>query len=34
MTFGAAGDMIVLRAMKVGGALRWRVVANDGVALS
>lgn len=34
MTFGAAADMIVLRGMKVGGALRWRVVANDGVALS
>lgn len=34
MTFGAAADMIVLRAMKVGGVLRWRVVANDGVALS
>ena len=34
MTFGAAADMIVLQAMQVGGALRWRVVANDGVALS
>lgn len=34
MTFGAAADMIVLRAMKVGGNLRWRVVANDGVVLS
>lgn len=34
MTFGAAGDMIVLQAMTVGGALRWRVVSNDGVALS
>lgn len=34
MTFGAAADMIVLKAMKVAGALRWRVVANDGVALS
>jgi hypothetical protein len=34
MTFGAAADMIVLRAMKVGGNLRWRVVANDGVSLS
>lgn len=34
MTFGAAADMIVLTAMKVGGAFRWRVTANDGVALS
>lgn len=34
MTFGAAADMIELTAMKVGGALRWRVTANDGVALS
>jgi len=34
MTFGAAADMIVLEAMKVGGAFRWRVTANDGVALS
>ncbi len=34
MTFGAAGDMIVLQAMTIGGALRWRVVSNDGVALS
>ena len=34
MTFGAAADMIELTAMKVGGALRWRATANDGVALS
>lgn len=34
MTFGAAADFIVLRAVKIGGALRWRVVANDGVALA
>ncbi len=34
MTFGAAADMISLLGCKVGGALRWRVVANDGVALS
>lgn len=34
MTFGAAGDFIVLEAAQVGGALRWRVVSNDGVALS
>ncbi len=34
LTFGAAADMIELTAMKVGGALRWRVTALDGVALS
>lgn len=34
MTFGAARDVIVLEAIKVGGALRWTVVGNDGVALS
>lgn len=34
MTFGAAGDCIVLEAIKIGGALRWQVTANDGVALS
>lgn len=34
MTFGAARDYIVLRAVKVGGALRWQVSYNDGVALS
>lgn len=34
MTFGAAADMIVLRAMIVAGALVWRVISNDGVALS
>lgn len=34
MTFGVATDMIELTAMTVGGALRWRVTANDGVALS
>lgn len=34
MTFGAARDMIKLEAIKVGGALRWTVMANDGVALS
>lgn len=34
MTFGAAADMIELTGMQVGGALRWRVTANDGVALS
>ncbi len=34
MTFGAAGDAIALEAITVAGALRWQVVANDGVALS
>lgn len=34
MTFGAARDCIGLKAIKVGGALRWQVAFNDGVALS
>ncbi len=34
MTFGAARDCITLRGVKVGGALRWTVMGNDGVALS
>jgi hypothetical protein len=34
MTFGAAGDFIKLEAITIAGALRWQVVANDGVALS
>lgn len=34
MTFGAARDTIRLEAITVGGALRWYVAANDGVALS
>lgn len=34
MTFGVAGDCIVLEAIQIGGALRWQVTANDGVALS
>lgn len=34
MTFGAARDSIMLRSVLVGGALRWQVVANDGVALA
>ena len=34
MTFASAADYIVLRAATIGGALRWRVAANDGVALS
>lgn len=34
MTFAALRDVITLQAVQVGGALRWQVVANDGVALS
>lgn len=34
MTFGQASDFISLVAIKIGGAFRWRVQANDGVALS
>jgi hypothetical protein len=34
MTFGAARDSITLEAVTVGGALRWQVTSNDGVALS
>ena len=34
LTFGAVKDMCVLKAMTIGGALTWRITANDGVALS
>lgn len=34
MTFAAAQDFIRLVAVTIGGALKWRVAANDGVALS
>jgi hypothetical protein len=34
MTFAQVKDMIVLEGMQVGGVRVWRVVANDGVALS
>jgi len=34
MTFGAARDIICLRGITVGGALRWQVAWNEGVALS
>ncbi len=34
MTFAAVRDCIELVAIKVGGALRWQVALNDGVALS
>lgn len=33
-TFNDAGDVLVVQAIEVGGAERWRVVANDGVSLS
>jgi hypothetical protein len=34
ITLGDAGDTIVLEAAQVGGAKRWRVVVNDGCALT
>lgn len=34
LTFGAAADHIVLVGAQVAGALVWRVLANDGVALT
>ena len=34
MTFAAIGDFVRLAAIKVGAALRWQVVSNDGVALT
>lgn len=34
MTFAAAADWCVLEGSTVGGTLKWRVLANDGVALS
>jgi len=35
MTFGAVGDWIMLQSITTtGGTLAWRVVSNDGVALS
>lgn len=34
MTFGDAGDFIVLFAVQVGGVLAWRVMENEGVALA
>ena len=34
ITFGVVNDCITLKAMTIGGALRWRVIANDGCALS
>ena len=34
ITLGDAGDTIALRAVRVGGARAWRVIVNDGCALS
>lgn len=34
MTLTEAGDFIKLEGITIGGALRWQVVSNDGVALS
>ena len=34
LTFADAGDVISLVAITVGGVKKWRVTANDGVALS
>lgn len=34
LVFAQVADVIVLTAVKIGGALRWRVLSNDGVALS
>ncbi|MEW6670221.1 MAG: hypothetical protein AB1427_00875 [Thermodesulfobacteriota bacterium] len=34
ITLGDAGDTIVLTAVQVGGARRWRVVVNDGCSLT
>jgi hypothetical protein len=33
LTFAASADFILLKAVKIGAALRWRVAVNDGVAL-
>jgi hypothetical protein len=34
MVFADAGDMIALQAIQSGSSVVWRVMANDGVALS
>ena len=34
LTGADAGDHVSLEAITVGGALRWRILANDGFALS
>ena len=34
ITLADAGDFVKLQAAQIGGALRWRLVVNDGAALS
>lgn len=34
MTFADEGDVIVLKSVRIGNDPKWRVVGNDGVALS
>lgn len=34
MTFGAAGHVVLLTAIKIGSGLRWSVTYKDGVSLS
>lgn len=34
MTFADAGDVVFLAAIKEGTALQWRIIGNDGAALS
>lgn len=34
ITLNDAGDCIILKGVTIGGALRWRVAANDGATLS
>jgi hypothetical protein len=34
ITMNDAGDYIQLQAVTIAGALRWRVAANDGTALT
>ena len=34
LTFNDAGDFVVLKAVTIGGALRWRIAENVGVTLS
>lgn len=34
LTFGAAGDYIVLQGAQLAGVLVWRVLSNDGVGLT
>jgi hypothetical protein len=34
MTFSDPGEIVVLRGVLVGSTYQWRIIANDGVALS